>query len=162
MISCPCHQPSDSANLSMWYVTSWYLYRQQIDSGVRSFVPRCKSCIATDSLQKNMYARAEVAQDVLNLALRWRHNGLDGVSNHQITIVYSIIYSDADQRKHQSSASLVFVRVIRRGQVNYPHKWPVTRKMFPFHDVIMGSTVTLFKIKVRSYALCSYKCDHTF
>ena len=54
-----------------------------------------------------------------------------------LTIVYSIIYSDAVQRKHQSSASLAFVRGIHRGPVNSPHKWPVTRKMFPFDDVIM-------------------------
>ena len=27
-----------------------------------------------------------------------------------LTIVYSTVYSDADQRKHQSSASLAFVR----------------------------------------------------
>ena len=37
-------------------------------------------------------------------------------------------YSGADQRKHQSSASLVFVRGIHRWPVNCPHKWPVTRK----------------------------------
>ena len=54
-----------------------------------------------------------------------------------LTIVYSIVYSDADQRKHQSSASLAFVQRIHRGPVNSPHKWPVTRKMFPFDDVIM-------------------------
>ena len=54
-----------------------------------------------------------------------------------LTIVYSTVYSDADQRKHQSSASLAFVRGIHRGPVNFPHKWPVTRKMFPFDDVIM-------------------------
>ena len=54
-----------------------------------------------------------------------------------LTIVYSIVYSDADQRKHQSSASLAFVRGIHRGPVNFPHKWPVTRKMFSFDDVIM-------------------------
>ena len=53
------------------------------------------------------------------------------------TIVYSTVYSDADQGIHQSSASLAFVRVIHRGPVNSPHKWPVTRKMFPFDDVIM-------------------------
>ena len=35
-----------------------------------------------------------------------------------ITIVYSIVYSNADQRKHQSSASLDFVRWIHRGPVN--------------------------------------------
>ena len=54
-----------------------------------------------------------------------------------LTIVYLTVYSDVDQRKHQSSTSLAFVRVIRRGPVNSPHKWPVTRKMFPFDDVIM-------------------------
>ena len=54
-----------------------------------------------------------------------------------LTIVYSSVYSDADQRKHQSSASLAFVRGIDRGPVNSPHKWPVTRKIFPFDDVIM-------------------------
>ena len=54
-----------------------------------------------------------------------------------LTIVYSTVYSDADQRKHQSSASLAFVRGIHRRPVNSPHKWPVTRKIFPFDDVIM-------------------------
>ena len=54
------------------------------------------------------------------------------------TIVYSIVYSDADQRKHQSSASLTFVRGIHWGPVNSLHKWPVTRKMFSFDDVIMS------------------------
>ena len=59
-----------------------------------------------------------------------------------LTIVYLIVYSDADQRKHQSSASLAFVRGIHRGQVNSSHKWPVTRKMFPFDDVIMIKEVS--------------------
>ena len=35
-----------------------------------------------------------------------------------LTIVYSTVYSDADQRKHQSSTSLAFVRGIHRGPVN--------------------------------------------
>ena len=54
-----------------------------------------------------------------------------------LTIVYSTVYSRADQRKHQSSASLAFVWGINRWPVNSPHKGPVTRKMFPFDDVIM-------------------------
>ena len=41
------------------------------------------------------------------------------------------------KKKHQSSVSLAFVRRIHRGPVNSPHKIPVTRKMFPFDDVIM-------------------------
>ena len=54
-----------------------------------------------------------------------------------LTTVYSTVHSGPYERKHQSSASLVFVRGIHRRPVNSPHKWPVTRKMFPFDDVIM-------------------------
>ena len=60
-----------------------------------------------------------------------------------LTVVYSIVYSGVNQRKHQSSASLAFVREIHRGPVNFPHKWPVTRKMFPFDDVIMRTCNTI-------------------
>ena len=59
-----------------------------------------------------------------------------------LTIVYPTVYSDADQRKHQSSASLAFARGIHRVPVNYPHKWLVTRKMFPFDDVIMSLRIS--------------------
>ena len=58
-----------------------------------------------------------------------------------LTSVYSTIHSGADQRKHQSSASLAFVRGIHRRPVNSPHKWPVTRKMFPFDDVIISGVI---------------------
>ena len=60
-----------------------------------------------------------------------------------LTIVYSTVYLGVDQRKHQSSASLAFVRGIHRSPVNSPHKWPVTRKMLPFDDVIMNASVLL-------------------
>ena len=72
-----------------------------------------------------------------------------------LTIVYSALYSGADQSKHQSSASLAFVWRIHRGPVNSPHKWPVTRKMSPFDDVIM--TYRVLGIVTRSYwAYCIY------
>ena len=54
-----------------------------------------------------------------------------------LTVVYSIVYWDAYQRKHQSSALLAFVWGIHQWLVNSPHKGPVTRKMIPFDDVIM-------------------------
>ena len=69
--------------------------------------------------------------------LQWRHNGRYGVSNHQ---PHDCLRNRLFRRrswKHQSSASLAFVRGIHRGPVNSPHKWPVTRKMVPFDDVIM-------------------------
>ena len=69
--------------------------------------------------------------------LRWRHNGCNGVSNRQPHDCFLKRLLGADQRKHQSSASLAFVRRIHRWPVNSPRKRPVTRKMFPFDDVIM-------------------------
>ena len=54
-----------------------------------------------------------------------------------LTIVYPTIYSGADLRKHQSSASLAFVRGIHRWPLNSPHKGPVTRKMFSFDAVML-------------------------
>ena len=69
--------------------------------------------------------------------LQWRHNGTIASQITSLVIVYSAVYSDADQRKHQSSASLAFVWGIHRRPVNSPHKWPVTRKMFPLDDVIV-------------------------
>ena len=54
-----------------------------------------------------------------------------------VSIVYSNICWGTDQRKHQSTASLAFVRRIHRWPVNSPHNRPVTRKMAPFDDVIM-------------------------
>ena len=73
-----------------------------------------------------------------------------------LTIVYSTVYSGLDQRKHQSSASLAFVWGIHRGPVNSPHKWPVTRKMFPFDDVIM-SHICWSKCALHSF---ERKCRH--
>ena len=86
---------------------------------------------------------AELAQ-----CTEWRQNGfLCEIRSHyydvivgaitslitSLLIVYSTVYSDTDQRKHQSSTPLAFVWGIHRG----PHKWQVMRKMFPFDDVIM-------------------------
>ena len=73
-----------------------------------------------------------------------------------LTIVYSTVNSGADQSKHQSSASLAFVWGIHRGPVNSPHKWPVTRKMFPFDDVIM----LYWKLLIDTYfnqSICQFQ-----
>ena len=56
-----------------------------------------------------------------------------------VSIVYLTVSSGADQIRHQSFASLAFLWGIHRWQENFPHKGPVTRKMFPFDDVIMKS-----------------------
>ena len=57
-----------------------------------------------------------------NFTLQWRHNGRDSVSNHQPHYCFLNRFSDANQRKHQSFASLAFVRRI--------HRWPgIPRKI---------------------------------
>ena len=71
------------------------------------------------------------------ISLLWRHNGRDGVSNHQPHDCFSTIYSGANQRKHQISASRAFMRGIHWSPVNSAYKWPITRRLFPFDDVIV-------------------------
>ena len=74
--------------------------------------------------------------------LQWRHNERDGVSNHRRI---DCLLNHADQRKHQSSTSLAFVReIIHRRPVNSLHKGPVTRKMFLLHFVIMACIIYWF------------------
>ena len=76
----------------------------------------------------------------MHLITRHYCDGIIGTMASQITsitIVYSTVYSGADQRKHQSSASRAFVRGFHRSLVNSPNKRPVTLIMFPFDDVIM-------------------------
>ena len=67
------------------------------------------------------------------------------------TIIYSTVYSGADQRKHQSTASLAFVRGIHRWPVNSPHKGPVTRKMFPFDGVMIVKFIPFTVIHCHSF-----------
>ena len=67
-----------------------------------------------------------------------------------VSIAYLTFCSGADQRKHQRSASLAFVRGIYRWPVNSPLKGPVTRKIFPFDDVIMFSLAFYVENRCRN------------
>ena len=68
-----------------------------------------------------------------------------------LTIVYLTVFLCADQRKHQSSASLAFMRGIHWQPVNSPHKGPVLQKMFSFDDVIMASTCLTLQFLFKAY-----------
>ena len=84
------------------------------------------------------------------------------------TVVYSAVYSGADQRTHQSSAPRQdFVRAIQWWRGNSPHKWPVTRKMFPFDGVIMRiCEVSVYRMinecmyKYVCVCVCAYSTIH--
>ena len=56
-----------------------------------------------------------------------------------VSIVCLTVCSGTVQRKHQSSASLAFMKGIHQWLVYSPHKGPVTQKMFPFDDITMTS-----------------------
>ena len=67
------------------------------------------------------------------LSLQWRHNGCDSVSNNQP----HDCFLNRLFRQRSKKISKLRVTGLHRRPVNSPHKWPGTRKMFPFDDVIM-------------------------
>ena len=88
--------------------------------------------------------------------LQWRHNERDGVSHHQPHDCLLNHFLKAQIKKHQSSASLTFVRGIHWWPVNSPHKGPVTRKRFPFDYV----TMTIVTFYVTSFPGCRLPTRH--
>ena len=81
----------------------------------------------------------------------------------RLTIVYTNVYSGLDQRKYLSSALLAFVQGIHRWPVNSPRKWPVTRKMFSFDDVIMYDPIETLWVLACSSVLYNSTIDvHTY
>ena len=74
--------------------------------------------------QETLYSLqcADNYNDVIMSAIAFQITG--------VSIVSSIVCSCADQRRDQSCASLAFARGIHRWPVDFPHKGPVTRKMF--------------------------------
>ena len=74
---------------------------------------------------------------LFNYTLRWRHNGCDSVSNHQ---PHHCLLNRLFRRRSKKTSKLRVTGLCAGnspGPVNSPHKWPVTRKMFPFDEVIM-------------------------
>ena len=70
-------------------------------------------------------------------SLWWRHNDHDSVSNHQ---PHECLLNRLFRRRSKKTSRLRVTGLCvgnSPGPVNSPHKGPVTRKMFPFDDVIM-------------------------
>ena len=71
-----------------------------------------------------------------NYALQWRHNGRDGVSNHQrLECLFNRLFSRRSKKTWKLRITGLCGGI--RWPVNSPHKGPVTRKMLTFDDVIM-------------------------
>ena len=104
-----------------------------------------------------------------SMALRWRHTGHDGVAINQ---PYDCLYNRLFRRRSKKTSKLRVTGLYAgnsRGPVNSPYKWPVTRKMFPFHDVIMylsvpchvfiihiPITISAYLLKVSSVTLVKF------
>ena len=73
------------------------------------------------------------------------------------SIFYSAVCSGEDQRKHQSPASVAFVKGIHWSPTDSPHKGPVTREMFPFDDVIIQNSCICY----GTYCIPRIKNAHT-
>ena len=80
-----------------------------------------------------------------NSPLWWRHNGRDGVSNHQ---AHDCLLNYIHRSKKTSKLRVTGLCAGNSpGPVNSPHKGPVTRKMFPLDDVIMLARSRWFDFK---------------
>ena len=78
-------------------------------------------------------------------SLQWRHDDHDGVSNHQPN---SCLLNRLFRCRSKKTSKLRVTGLCvgnSPGPVNSPHKWPVTRKMLPFDDVIMRAAPTWWK-----------------
>ena len=85
--------------------------------------------------------------------LQWRRNEHDGVSNHRrLDCLLNRLFRE-DQRKHQNSASLAFVREIHRSPVNSPYKGPVTRKCFHLMTSSCVSDTVMCRQSASGWAL---------
>ena len=86
-----------------------------------------------------LWRKVAVVLSGFGVAINYSDVIMDTVASQipSLTIVYSFVYSDADQKNIKAPRHWPLCGEIHRGPVNSPHKWPVTWKMFPFHDVIM-------------------------
>ena len=90
---------------------------------------------------RNLLCPYMVIWAFLKQSLQWRHNGQDSVSNHQ---PHDCLLNRLFKRRSEKTSKLRVTGLCAMnspGTVNSPHKWPVSRKMFPFDDVIMIATV---------------------
>ena len=92
------------------------------------------------------------------LTLRWRRNGRDSVSNHQ---PHSCLLNRLFRRRSKKTSKLRVTGLCvgnSPGPENSPHKGPVTRKMFPFDDVIMQSvSPCCYSPNIKTVLSCSYE-----
>ena len=103
----PARRASNAENVSIWWrhhvLVVQYLQPQESNFFRKKF-------------------NALWAQVIYSVSIQWCHNERDGVSNHQGLDGLLNCFFRRRSKKHQSSASLAFVRGIHQWRVNSPHK----------------------------------------
>ena len=121
---------------------TWKLFGARLNTHVYDFRLGCMVISSrTNTLGEQAHKRRTSRNDshsaTWNISLQWRHNGPDGVSNHQ---PYHCLLNRLFKRRSKKTSNLLvtgLLRGIHRWPGNSPHKGPATRKIFPFDDVIM-------------------------
>ena len=111
----PAQRASNAENVSIWW--------------------RHHDC--TDTCLSTNRHHALQYKVILLQTLQWRHNERDGVWNHRYL---ECLFNGLFRRRSKKTSKLRVTGLCAGnspGPVNSPHKGPVTRKMFPFDDVIM-------------------------
>ena len=79
-----------------------------------------------NKINQNQTTKKHKTAQTVCIPLLWRHDGHDGVSNHQS---HDCLFNRLFRRWSKKTPKL-HVTAFVRGPVNSPHKWPVTRKCF--------------------------------
>ena len=90
-------------------------------------------------------------------ALQWHHNGCDSVSNHQPhhCLLNRLFKPRSKKTSKLRVASLCAGNSAVTGE--FPTQMPVTRKMFPFDDVILVMTAELRVVVKRDLTRFEFK-----
>ena len=96
----------------------------------------------------------------LPATLQWRHNDHDGVSNHH---PHGCLLNRLFRRTSKKTSKLRVTGLCvgkSPGPVNSPHKGPITRKMFPFDDVISQSVRATIQSPITARVKSVSPCLH--
>ena len=125
----------------------WFRKHNKVLSRARSSMLFLQ-ILYTIKIYYNMYnkiipqLRCKTKGWITSNTLQWRHNDHDSVSNHQ---PHGCLLNRLFRRRSKKTSKLRGTGLCvgsSPGPVNSPHRGPVTRKMFPFDDVIMKTRST--------------------
>ena len=129
-----------------WFYIGWHCYIYfNLD-----FISRSKDTIGTPEAKRlTTVGPKRLCICGRFTTLHWRHNDHDGVSNHQ---PHGCLLNRLFRRRSKETSKLHVTGLCVGNSpesVNSPHKGPVTRKMFPFDDVIMQRFFIWYPVILR-------------